>query len=230
MRQPLHLLWLLAAVGMIGCSQSPASTDADQQSESTTTTQTESTEQTDMADVELKTAVLAGGCFWCTEAVFEPLEGVTEVVSGYAGGKKETADYRTVSTGTTDHAEVIRITYDPAKISYQKLLEIFFTIAHDPTQLNRQGNDRGRQYRSAVFYANEDEKQIAEAYIKKLEADGVYDDPIVTTLEPLEEFYLAEDYHQDYAALNPFQPYIRAVALPKVDKLKKKHGEMLKDE
>ena len=227
-----QVLSLLLAAGMIGCSQTPAPANAEDKTDATepATAKTESTENSEMADFELKTAVLAGECFWCTEAVFEPLEGVTEVVSGYAGGKKETADYRTVSTGATDHAEVIRVTYDPAKISYEKLLEIFFTIAHDPTQLNRQGNDRGRQYRSAVFYATAEEKQLAEAAIKKLEADGVYDDPIVTTLEPLEAFYLAEDYHQDYAALNPFQPYIRAVALPKVDKLKKKHGDMLKDE
>jgi len=211
----------LMLFALAGCSQSPAaSSDA---AESKT-----QTEMTDMAEGELKTAVLAGGCFWCTEAVFEPLDGVRDVVSGYAGGSGDTADYQTVSSGKTDHAEAIRITYDPSVISYEKLLEIFFTVAHDPTQLNRQGPDTGKHYRSAVFYANEQEKRIAEDYIKQLEDEGVYSEPIVTTLEPLDAFYEAEDYHQDYAELNPLQPYIRFNAMPKVDKLKKKYGDEVK--
>jgi peptide methionine sulfoxide reductase msrA/msrB len=177
---------------------------------------------------KLANAVLAGGCFWCTEAVFEPLDGVIDVVSGYAGDTKETANYETVVTGRTKHAEAIRITYDPSKISYEKLLEIFFTVAHDPTTLNRQGNDTGPQYRSAVFYANDEEKKLAQDYIRKLASSGHYDKPIVTTLEPLEAFYVAEQYHQDYARQNPNNPYIYFQALPKVEKLKEKYGEELK--
>lgn len=178
----------------------------------------------------LKTAVLAGGCFWCTEAVFEQLEGVTDVTSGYAGGTAETADYDTVCTGTTDHAEAIRITYDPAKISYEQLLKVFFTVAHDPTQLNRQGNDVGRQYRSAVFYADESEKAAAERMIQQLTDEKHFRDPIVTTLEPLTGFYPAERYHQDYARQNPDQPYIRAIAQPKVEKVRDKFADQVKPE
>ena len=174
------------------------------------------------------TAVLAGGCFWCTEAVFEQLEGVKDVISGYAGGSADTADYRAVSTGRTDHAEAIEIIYDPSKISYEKLLEVFFTIAHDPTQLNRQGPDTGRQYRSAVFYADAKQKQAAERYIRELEAKGVYDKPVVTTVEPLEKFYPAERYHQDYARNNPTQPYILYNALPKLKKLEQKQADAMK--
>ncbi len=174
------------------------------------------------------TAVLAGGCFWCTEAVFERLDGVGDVVSGYAGGTKETATYDAVCSGATDHAEAIRITYDPGKITYDELLKVFFTVAHDPTQLNRQGNDVGRQYRSAVFYADEQEKAAAEAVIRKLQEDGTIKGKIVTTLEPLGEFYLAEKYHQDYARNNPRQPYIQGVAMPKVEKLEKKYADRLK--
>ena len=179
---------------------------------------------------QTKTAVLAGGCFWCTEAVYEQLDGVSDVVSGYAGDTADTADYQIVSTGATKHAEAIRITYDPSKVSYGDLLKVFFTVAHDPTQLNRQGNDVGPQYRSAIFYADEQEKQAAEAYIRKLEEETHFDKPIVTTLEPLTEFYEAETYHQDYARKNPYQGYIQAVAKPKVQKLEKTYGDMLKQE
>lgn len=177
----------------------------------------------------MATAVFAGGCFWCTEAVFQQLEGVSGVVSGYAGGDAATATYTQVSTGSTDHAEVIQITYDPAVISYEKLLEVFFTIAHDPTQLNRQGPDTGRQYRSAVFYQTEEEKAATEAYIKKLASEGTYDKPIVTTLEPLEAFYEAEAYHQDYVDGNPMQPYVRQQALPKVEKVRMKYAGRVKE-
>ena len=165
--------------------------------------------------------IFAGGCFWCTEAVFEQLAGVSDVVSGYAGGTKETANYRDVSTGKTGHAEVIRITYDPSKISYGQLLRVFFAT-HDPTQLNRQGNDVGPQYRSSIFYAHDDEKRVAQAYIKQLDDAKLYKSAIVTKLEPLTAFYEAEGYHQDYARNNPLQPYIQFHALPnakKVDKL-----------
>ncbi len=177
----------------------------------------------------IATVVLAGGCFWCTEAVFEPVDGVSAVVSGYAGGSQQSADYSQVSAGTTDHAEAIMITYDPAKVSYVKLLELFFYIAHDPTQLNRQGNDTGRQYRSSVFYADEAQKAATEAYINLLQETGRFDEPIATTLEPLSRFFPAESYHQDYVRLNPDQPYVRAVALPKVKKLEEHYGELLKD-
>jgi peptide methionine sulfoxide reductase msrA/msrB len=177
----------------------------------------------------IATAVFAGGCFWCTEAVFEPVQGVSTVVSGYAGGSSDTATYDRVSAGSTKHAEAIKITYDPAKVSYVKLMELFFYIAHDPTHLNHQGNDKGKQYRSAVFYADEAQKAATEAYIKLLQESGRFSDPIVTTLEPLSRFFPAETYHQDYVKLNPDQPYVRAIAIPKVKKLEEHYGEMLKD-
>lgn len=174
------------------------------------------------------TIVLGGGCFWCTEAVFVKLEGVLSVVSGYAGGTAETADYRTVCSGTTDHAEVIRVRYDTKLISFGQILKVFFAVAHDPTHLNRQGNDIGRQYRSAIFYANEEERRVAEAYIAQLTEAKVFESPIVTTLEPLEQFFEAEDYHQNFVARNPSQPYVAAVAAPKVKKLEKAFAARLK--
>jgi peptide-methionine (S)-S-oxide reductase len=176
---------------------------------------------------EIRTVVFAGGCFWCTEGAIKQFRGVKEVASGYAGGTKETADYRTVCTGATGHAESIKVTYDPAVITYAQLLQIFFT-AHDPTTLDRQGNDAGHQYRSAIFYANEDEKKVAEGYIKQLNEAKVFDSPIVTTLEPLKEFYPAEGYHQDYVALNPNQSYVRACALPKMQKVREAYKDWLK--
>ncbi len=173
-------------------------------------------------------AVLAGGCFWCVEAVFLELEGVLEVTSGYAGGTAETASYGAVCSGATNHAEVIRVRFDPARISYGQILKVFFSVAHDPTQLNRQGNDRGRQYRSAIFYADAAQKAVAEAYIRQLNEAGVFSAPIVTTVEPLDGFYEAEAYHQNYAARHPDQPYIAYTAAPKVDKLRKYFDEHLK--
>jgi peptide methionine sulfoxide reductase msrA/msrB len=173
------------------------------------------------------TAVFAGGCFWCTEAVFEQLEGVSDVESGYIGGSKETANYERVCDGDTGHAEAIRITYDPSKVSYEQLLDVFFD-GHDPTQLNAQGNDYGTQYRSAVFYADAEQKQAAERKIKELTDAEKFSGPIVTTLEPLTEFYTAEAYHQDYARNNPMQPYIRAATVPKVCKVREKHANLLK--
>lgn len=151
------------------------------------------------------------------------------MVSGYAGGSQESAAYDQVSAGATDHAEAIKITYDPAKVSYVKLLELFFYIAHDPTHLNRQGNDVGRQYRSAVFYADEAQKSATEAYLKLLQDSERFSEPIVTTLEPLNRFFPAETYHQDYVKRNPDQPYVRSIAIPKVQKLEKHYGEILKD-
>jgi methionine-S-sulfoxide reductase len=173
------------------------------------------------------TTVFAGGCFWCTEATFEQLEGVLNVESGYAGGSADTANYRAVCGGDTGHAEAIRITYDPAEISYEQLLAVFFD-AHDPTQLNRQGNDVGTQYRSAIFYASDAEKQAADGKIRELNAAQAFPRPIVTTLEPLTAFYPAEDYHQDYARLNPDQPYIQAVSIPKVCKVREKHPGLIR--
>ncbi|MCW5963566.1 MAG: peptide-methionine (S)-S-oxide reductase MsrA [Bryobacterales bacterium] len=183
------------------------------------------------AEKQQKTAkaVFAGGCFWCTEAVCERVRGVKNVVSGYAGGSADTADYRKVSAGMTDHAEVIEVTYDPNVISYGKLLQIFFAVAHDPTQLNRQGPDYGKQYRSAIFYANDEQKKVAEAYIAQLNAAGIFSKKIVTTLEKLEKFYPAESYHQDYVRNNPSQGYVVGNALPKVEKLKKAYPELLAD-
>lgn len=173
-------------------------------------------------------AVLAGGCFWCTEAVYRELDGVIAVVSGYSGGSAETADYGTVCTGRSEHAEVIQIAYDPARVSFGALLRVFFAVAHDPTQFNRQGNDVGSQYRSAIFYADAQQKEVAERYIAQLDAAGVYTAPIVTRLEPLTAFFEAEAYHQNYAALHPGQPYIQAVSTPKVEKLRAYFGEALK--
>jgi peptide-methionine (S)-S-oxide reductase len=177
---------------------------------------------------ERDTAVIAGGCFWCTEAVYREVDGVLALRSGYTGGTAETADYRTVCSGTTGHAEAIEVTYDPRRLSYGKILKLFFSIAHDPTQLNRQGNDHGTQYRSAIFYRDAAQKSVAEAYIAQIERDRLFTAPIATTLEPLGEFYEAEDYHQDYAARNPNQPYIAHVSAPKVQKLRKNFAGMLK--
>jgi peptide-methionine (S)-S-oxide reductase len=165
-------------------------------------------------------AILAGGCFWCVEAVYKNLDGVSSVKSGYAGGSADTADYETVSTGGTDHAESVELVYDPSRISYGQILKVFFAIAHDPTQLNRQGPDTGRQYRSAIFYVDDEQKRVAEAYIDQLNKAHVFDQPIVTEVVPLEAFYQAETYHQDYAARNPLNPYIVFNAQPKVRKLR----------
>lgn len=172
-------------------------------------------------------ATLAGGCFWCLEAVFQQLRGVTKVVSGYAGGDVPSPSYQAVCTGATGHAEVTQITFDPAVISYRDLLDVFFTI-HDPTTLNRQGNDEGTQYRSAIFYHSGAQKADAERVIKELEGEKVWDDPIVTEVVPLETFYPAEAYHQDYYTRNANQPYCRAVIAPKVAKLRSKYLAKLK--
>jgi peptide-methionine (S)-S-oxide reductase len=175
-----------------------------------------------------KTAIFAGGCFWCVEAVFRQLRGVTSVRSGYAGDTAATANYRAVCSGRTNHAEAIEVRYDAGQTTFGQLLKIHFSVAHDPTQLDRQGNDMGRQYRSAIFYADEEQKKIAEAYIRQLNEARVFSDPIATTLEKLEIFYIAEEYHQDYAARNPNQPYVAYVALPKVDKLRENFADKLK--
>lgn len=172
-------------------------------------------------------ATLAGGCFWCLEAVYEQLRGVEEVESGYAGGHVPNPTYRQVTTGKTGHAEVVQITYDPAVVSFRELLEVFFTI-HDPTTLNRQGADVGTQYRSAIFYHDEDQKQVAEEVIREMEAATIWDDPIVTEVSPLDAFYKAEDYHQEYYRNNAYQPYCQVVIAPKVSKFRQKYLANLK--
>ena len=173
----------------------------------------------------LQTVVVAGGCFWGVQGVFQHTAGVTSAVSGYSGGSKATADYNLVSTGSTGHAEAVQIKYDPKKISYGRILQIFFSVVHDPTQLNRQGPDTGPQYRSAIFTANDEQKKVADAYIAQLNAAKVYSKPIVTKVEPLQGFFPAEDYHQDYLTLHPNQPYIAYNDIPKVQNLKKMFAE-----
>jgi peptide-methionine (S)-S-oxide reductase len=172
-------------------------------------------------------ATLGGGCFWCLEAVYDELKGVTDVVSGYSGGHVKNPDYRLVCTGTTGHAEVVQITFDPSQISFREILEVFFTI-HDPTTLNRQGNDIGPQYRSVIFYHTDEQKQIAEQVIREIETAGIWSNPVVTELAPFTEFFPAEDYHQEYFKNNPYQPYCQVVVAPKVAKFRKKYLERLK--
>ena len=175
-----------------------------------------------------QTAVLAGGCFWGVEAVFEHVKGVIKVSSGYSGGAADTAQYGTVSTGQTGHAESVRIVYDPSKISYGQLLKVFFAVAHDPTELDRQGPDTGTQYRSAIFYGNDEQKRIAEAYIDQLNKAKVFDAAIVTKVSPLQSFYEAESYHQDYLAHHPNEPYIVFNDLPKIENLRKQLPDLYK--
>ena len=179
-------------------------------------------------DQDIGRAVLAGGCFWCVEAVYQPLDGVQSVVSGYAGGDAESANYEAVCSGRTGHAEVVEVRYDPHRISYGALLKLFFAVAHDPTQKDRQGNDRGPQYRSAIFPVDDAQRKVAEDYIQQLGNAGAFTAPIVTTLEPGHPFHPAEDYHQDFARRNPNQPYITHVAKPKLEKLHAAFPEMLK--
>jgi len=171
-------------------------------------------------------AVFAGGCFWGTQGVFERVRGVTGTTVGYSGGSAATATYDQVTTETTGHAESVEVVYDPSKITYGQLLRIFFSVAHDPTQLNRQGPDVGTSYRSAIFYSNDDQKRIAEAYIAQLDAAHVFAKPIVTEVTPLKAFYRAEDYHQDYALHNPDNPYILVCDRPKIEALKKEFPDL----
>lgn len=177
-----------------------------------------------------ETAILAGGCFWGVQGVFQHVEGVTNAVSGYAGGAADTAQYERVTSGATGHAESVRITYEPGKISYGRLLQIYFSVAHDPTQLNRQGPDRGTQYRSAVFPVSEEQAKIARAYIDQLGQAKFFDADIVTKIEPNHAFYPAEAYHQDYLTLNPTQPYIVYNDLPKIDNLKRLFPVLYRDD
>ena len=174
----------------------------------------------------IQTAVLAGGCFWGVQGVYQHTSGVINAVSGYSGGTKDTADYNLVSTGRTTHAEAVEIKYDPKKISYGKILQIFFSVVHDPTQLNRQGPDVGRQYRSAIFHSDAEQKRLAEAYIAELDGKGVFDRKIATEVVPLEAFYAAEAYHQNYAARHPESPYIVINDAPKVAALRRLFPEL----
>ena len=185
-----------------------------------------------VADTNVRTGeqqtVLASGCFWCVEAVYAQLDGVRDVTNGYAGGTADTADYETVCSGRTGHAEVVRVRFDPAKLTFGQILKVFFSIAHDPTQKDGQGNDIGRQYRSAIFFTDPEQKKVAEAYITQLDAARVFDKGIVTEVTPLVAFYEAEPYHADYARRNPNSGYIRAVAAPKVAKLRRYYADRLK--
>lgn len=176
---------------------------------------------------QTQTATLAGGCFWCLEAVFDNLQGVTDVVSGYAGGTTKNPTYQQVCTGMTHHAEVVQIQFDPVVITYKELLEVFFSI-HDPTTLNRQGSDVGSQYRSAIFYHTSEQQEIAGQTIRELSEEKIWPDPIVTAVVPLSEFYPAEDYHQEYFAHNPDQGYCQIVIAPKVSKFRHKFAARLK--
>ncbi|MES2730328.1 MAG: peptide-methionine (S)-S-oxide reductase MsrA [Bacteroidota bacterium] len=180
-----------------------------------------------LQNANMETATFGNGCFWCTEAIFQDLNGVDTVVSGYTGGHVDNPTYKQVCTGNTGHAEVLQITYDPKKISFEQLLEIFWKT-HDPTTLNRQGNDVGTQYRSTIFYHNDQQKALAEKYKKELDVSGAWDKPIVTTLEPMTKFYPAEDYHQNYFKLHGSEPYCSYVIQPKVDKFKKVFKDKLK--
>jgi peptide-methionine (S)-S-oxide reductase len=173
------------------------------------------------------TAIVAGGCFWGVEAVFEQLHGVIDAVSGYAGGSRSTAHYMAVGSGATGHAESVKVTFDPSKISYGKLLKVFFAVAHDPTELNRQGPDEGTQYRSAIFYADAEQQEVAEAYVRQLNEAGIFKKPIVTTVAPLKGFYAAEPEHQDFLQRHPGNPYIVVNDLPKLRALETEFPELL---
>lgn len=176
----------------------------------------------------LETATLAAGCFWCVEAIFDDLRGVEDVVSGYSGGQTENPTYKEVCSETTGHAEVVQIRFDPSELSYKELLQVFFTV-HDPTTLNRQGGDIGTSYRSAVFYHSDEQRRVAEETIAEFNAEGIYDNPIVTEVTAFDKFWPAEDYHQEYFANNPNQPYCNAVVAPKVAKFRQKFLSRLKN-
>jgi peptide-methionine (S)-S-oxide reductase len=217
-KSSLHLaLFLIVLLGTVGCTAGNAST---------------LTVPAPLADVSRagtpgqQTAVIAGGCFWGIQAVFQHVKGVISATSGYSGGEAKTADYETVSTGETGHAESVKITYDPSQITYGQLLRIFFSVAHDPTEVNRQGPDDGTQYRSVIFYGGDEQKKIAEAYIAQLDKAKTFARPIVTQVVPLKAFYPAEAYHQNYATLHPNQPYIVFNDAPKVAHLRQEFPDL----
>lgn len=210
----------LCLVGLLACVQ-----EGNTQSKSKKTKKEESNTQINLENMEQ--ATFGAGCFWCVEAVFQRINGVEKIVSGYAGGKNKNPTYKEICTGETGHAEVCQITYDPSKVTFDELLEVFWKT-HDPTTLNRQGNDEGTQYRSVVFYHNDTQKQLAEKYKKELNEVKAYDKPIITEISALPEFYVAEDYHQNYYNQNPEQGYCAFVIAPKVEKLRKVFKEKLK--
>ncbi len=222
--QIFRSLIILTFAFATGCGSAASSSDPADVQESVSQSETESTEPQ-----KLQTAVFAGGCFWGVEAVFEHLKGVKDVKAGYSGGDSKTANYEAVSNGRSDHAEAVIVKYDPTVISYTQLLNVFFTVAHDPTQLNRQGPDVGRHYRSAIFYAGEEQRAAAQAYMDELTKAGTFPQPIVTELVPLKKFYNAEPYHQDYMRKNPSQPYILEHDRPKVRDLRAKFPDLFVD-
>jgi peptide-methionine (S)-S-oxide reductase len=213
-------LAFVLAVPLVGCTASAASH---------TPIPAPATDTTLAAKSGKQTAVFAGGCFWGTQAVFERVKGVLKTTTGYSGGAASTATYDQVTTETTGHAESVQVVFDPSKITYGELLRIFFSVAHDPTQLNRQGPDVGNSYRSAIFYANDEQKRLATAYIQQLDAAHVFSSPIVTQVVPLKGFYRAEDYHQDYALNNPNNPYIMICDRPKIAALKEQFPDLFVD-
>ena len=221
MTPALRSLFVLAlALGLLGCSAKAAPKAPIPPAQVDVALSTSSGRQT---------AVFAGGCFWGTQAVFERVKGVISTTAGYSGGSAQTATYDQVTTETTGHAESVEIVYDPSRLTYGQLLRIFFSVAHDPTQLNRQGPDEGTSYRSAIFYSTPDQKRIAEAYIAQLNAAKAFSGPIVTQVVPLKGFYRAEDYHQDYALKHPGEPYILVCDRPKIDALKQQFPELFVD-
>lgn len=218
MRSTLYCLFFIAAVAIASaCSSADASSS---------TAIPVATPNPNTATAKQETAVFAGGCFWGVEGVYEHVKGVTNVVSGYAGGSKETANYEDVGSGTTGHAESVEVTFDPSKVTYEQLLYIFFTVAHNPTELNFQGPDHGTQYRSAIFYQSDKQKASADAFVKALTDAKFFDKPIVTEIRSLDGFYPAEKYHQDYMRLNPDDPYIVINDRPKVEALKQRFPQL----
>ncbi len=211
LRRLLRTLGTLPLIALSACTPSDAATPLPNPFVDTPAATAKGTE----------TAVLAGGCFWGVQAVFQHVKGVTRVISGYSGGAKESAEYEKVSSGSTGHAESVQITYDPSRITYGQLLKVYFSVAHDPTELNRQGPDVGTQYRSAIFYSSEEQKRVAGAYIAQLEAAKLFFRPIVTQAVPLKAFYPAEAYHQDYVVHHPYEPYIVINDLPKIANLQR---------
>lgn len=232
MRSYFAALFVVGLLVAVGCGVSVVADEANNKGPKakgpTTADKAKAHETQEKTDMELTTATFGGGCFWCTEAVFDRLKGVESVTSGYMGGQVENPTYQAVCTGLTGHAEVIQIEYDADVVPFEVLLEVFWKT-HDPTTLNRQGVDVGTQYRSVVFYHNEKQKALAEEYKKKLDDAGVFDSPIVTEISPAAEFYEAEDYHQDYYAKNSNQPYCRALIPQKLRKLRNVFGDRLKE-
>ncbi len=219
-RSVLPLLVLVFLFTSSQCS------NAQKMSEDSSTKELKTTKEKKMSLDDYERAYFASGCFWCVEAVFESVIGVEEAISGYSGGSPANANYSDVSAGRTDHAEAVEVNYDPELVSYETLLEVFFG-SHDPSTLNRQGPDSGRQYRSAIFYQNNEEKQAADKYIKEMLDEGVFS-KVTTQVVPFEAFYDAEEYHQDYEQKNPNQPYVRAVSIPRLKKFQKKYPQLLK--